>query len=207
MGEGVAKKGRTQARRASAGAPASPNREKGAGMPASPPGGRAPDKVTTLHQLLKLTNRLIAPFSTHLAGPHRISLNEFRMLMTIGMLGRTASHELAELTGVNAMSVSRAVAMLEKNGRIAVSPDPANRRRKWLSLTPEGEALYRILKPEGERVAAFLFSGLSDEEVAQFGTMVGRLITTLEATDEAGRSLFLERTKPAMGAAADQEGD
>ncbi len=177
---------------------------KRAAQPAEPASG---DRVATLHQLLKLTNRLIAPFSTHLAGPHRISLNEFRMLMTIGMLGRTASHELAQMTGVNAMSVSRAVATLEKNGRIAVSPDPANRRRKWLSLTPEGEALYRTLRPEGERVAAFLFSGLSEEEMARFAAMVDRLIVTLEATDEAGRSLFLERTKPAKGAAAEQQRD
>jgi DNA-binding MarR family transcriptional regulator len=163
------------------------------------------DRATALHHLLKLTNRLIAPFSTHLAGPHRISLNEFRMLMTIGTLGRTASHELAELTGVNAMSVSRAVTTLEKNGRIAVSPDPANRRRKWLSLTPQGETLYRTLRPESERVAAFLFSDLAEEEVATFGAMVDRLIATLEATDEAGRSLFLERTKPSTGPAADQQ--
>jgi DNA-binding MarR family transcriptional regulator len=166
----------------------------------------AADRVATLHQLLKLTNRLIAPFTTHLAGPHRISLNEFRMLMTIGTLGRTASHELAELTGVNAMSVSRAVATLEKNGRIAVSPDPANRRRKWLSLTAEGERLYRTLRPESERVAAFLFAELTEEEMASFGAMVDRLIATLEATDEAGRSLFLEWTKPAKGALQNDRG-
>ena len=87
-----------------------------------------------LHQLLKLTNRLMAPFSTHLAHRYKISLNEFRLLMTIGSLGRSASHELAELTGVNVMSVSRAVATLERHGRIEVVRDPANRRRKWLKI-------------------------------------------------------------------------
>ena len=97
-------------------------------------------KVVMLHQLLKLTNRLMAPFSTHLAHRYKISLNEFRLLMTIGALGRSASHELAELTGVNVMSVSRAVATLERHGRIEVVRDPANRRRKWLTLTEEGAA-------------------------------------------------------------------
>ena len=56
-------------------------------------------KAELLHQLLKLTNRLMAPFSTHLSHRYKISVNEFRMLMTIGQLGRSASHELAELTG------------------------------------------------------------------------------------------------------------
>ena len=153
-------------------------------------------RVALLHQLLKLTNRLMAPFSTHLAHRHRISLNEFRMLMTIGALGRTASHELAELTGVNVMSVSRAVATLERHGRIAVNPDPANRRRKWLALTPEGERLYELMRPQGERVADYLFSELSPAEVGQLERIVARLIATLEAKDEAGQSRFLERTRP-----------
>jgi len=154
------------------------------------------DKAAMLHQLLKLTNRLMAPFSTHLAHRYKISLNEFRLLMTIGALGRTASHELAELTGVNVMSVSRAVATLERHGRIEVSPDPRNRRRKWLSLTREGRRLYEIMRPQSEKVADYLFSDLDDEETAQLGTILTRLIDTLEAKDAAGRSLFIERTKP-----------
>lgn len=153
-------------------------------------------KVAMLHQLLKLTNRLMAPFSTHLAHRYKISLNEFRLLMTIGALGKTASHELAEVTGVNVMSVSRAVATLQRHGRIEVVRDPANRRRKWLMLTDEGRRLYRIMRPQSEKVADFLFSDLAPGEVAQLGTILTQLISTLEERDEEGRSLFLERTKP-----------
>lgn len=153
-------------------------------------------KSAMLHQLLKLTNRLMAPFSTHLAHRYKISLNEFRLLMTIGALGRAASHELAEMTGVNVMSVSRAVATLERHGRLKVVPDPANRRRKWLTLTEEGERLYAIMRPQSEKVADYLFSNLSEAETVQLGTTLTRLIDTLEATDERGQSLFLEKTKP-----------
>jgi DNA-binding MarR family transcriptional regulator len=154
------------------------------------------DQAEMLHQLLKLTNRLMAPFSMHLAHRYKISLNEFRLLMTIGRLGRTASHELAELTGVNVMSVSRAVQTLERHGRIEVQPDPANRRRKWLSLTAEGERLFELMRPQSEQVAKYLFSDLDSAEIGQLQTIINRLIDTLEATDPAGRSLFLERTKP-----------
>lgn len=154
------------------------------------------DKAAMLHQFLKLTNRLMAPFSTHLAHRYKISLNEFRLLMTIGGLGRTASHELAELTGVNVMSVSRAVATLQRNGRIEVVRDPRNRRRKWLSLTEEGERLYTIMRPQSEKVADYLFTDLDPSEVEQLDSVLQRLIATLEARDEAGRSLFIERTKP-----------
>ena len=149
-----------------------------------------------LHQFLKLTNRLMAPFSTHLSHRYKISLNEFRLLMTIGALGRTASHELAELTGVNVMSVSRAVATLQRHGRIEVVRDPRNRRRKWLSLTEEGRRLYAIMRPQSEKVADFLFSDLAEDEIAQLENILTRLITTLEARDDNGVSLFLESTKP-----------
>ena len=156
-------------------------------------------KVATLHGLLKLTNRLMAPFSTHLAHRHRISLNEFRMLMAIGRLGSCASHELADDTGVNAMSVSRAVSALERHGRISVTPDPANRRRKTLRLTEEGERLYALMAPQSERVADYLLQDLSRSDLAALDRIIATLIGTLEATDDEGRSRFLEETRPREG--------
>lgn len=158
--------------------------------------------VRTLHLLLKLTNRLMVPFSTHLAGQYNISLNEFRMLIAIGRLGPCASHQLAEYTGVSAMSVSRAVGTLQRHGRIEVSPDPANRRRKWLKLTAEGERLYAIMQPRSAKVAEYLFSDLSADGISQLEALAEQLITTLEAKSDGGKSLFLERTK-----ADDSEGD
>lgn len=149
-----------------------------------------------MHRLLKLTNRLMAPFSTHLANRHRISLNEFRMLMTLGRYGEKASHELAQYTGVNAMSVSRAVSALESKGRILVAIDPANRRRKTLSLTAEGERLYEAMRPESDRVAHYLFDRLGPDDLAALDRIVDALLEALEETDEEGRSLFIERTRP-----------
>lgn len=149
-----------------------------------------------LHDLLKLNNRLMAPFSTHLSHRHRISLNEFRLLMAIGDMGRTASHEVAELTGVNVMSVSRAVATLQRHGRVAVVRDEGNRRRKWLTLTDEGRRLYELMRPQSDKVADYLFDGLAPAELDSMADIVGRLIERLEATDAKGRSAFLEATRP-----------
>jgi len=157
---------------------------------------RPAEQALMLHDLLKLTNRLMAPFSTYLADRYEISLNEFRLLMMIGRLGATASHEVAEMTGVNVMSVSRAVSTLERAGRINVVPDPTNRRRKSLTLTAEGRRLYEIMRPQTDRVAEYLFSELSDGDLAALERILARLIDTLEARDSQGHSLFLERTRP-----------
>lgn len=162
-------------------------------------GGQVSARTALLHDLLKLNNRLMAPFSTHLAHRYRISLNEFRLLMTIGALGRTASHEVAELTGVNVMSVSRAVATLQRHGRVAVVRDEANRRRKWLTLTAEGLRLYEVMRPQSDKVADYLFDGMDKAELASLAALVNRLTGRLEARDEKGRSAFLEATRPDAG--------
>lgn len=154
------------------------------------------DRVRVLHHLLKLNNRLMAPFSMHLERRHRISINEFRVLMVIGQLAVTASHEVAEILGVNTMAVSRAVAALSRHGRIAVGTDPLSRRRKTLRLTPEGERLYQEMTPASTRVADYLFEALAPAEVAAFDQYVGLLTGRLEERDAAGRSLFLEQTRP-----------
>jgi DNA-binding MarR family transcriptional regulator len=153
----------------------------------------------TLHNILKLSNRLMAPFSTYLAHQHRISLNEFRVMMLIGHYGSAASHELVELTGVNAMSISRAVSTLEKHDRVISKPDPNNRRRKRLTLTPEGERLFRVMRPATDLVAEYLLSQLKPHEKATLDHILRTLIATLEAKDEKGRSLFMERTRPDRG--------
>jgi len=159
-------------------------------------GGQAIDQSRMLHDLLKLTNRLMVPFSTNLAHRYHISLNEFRLLMMIGNLGSTASHEVADLTGVNVMSVSRAVSTLERAGRINVFPDPHNRRRKALTLTEEGRRLYEIMRPQTAKVAAYLFSELSDADRGALDRILGTLIGTLERDDGEGHSVFLEATRP-----------
>lgn len=158
--------------------------------------GRESSSTDALHGVLKLANKLMAPFATYLEHRHNISLNEFRLLMLIGRYPHTASHELVDLTGVNPMSVSRAVAALQKHGRIMVDRDETNRRRKTLSLTEEGTRLYEAMRPQTDSVAEYLVSGLKPAEIVNFNSMLRKLIDTLEARDEQGASLFLERTKP-----------
>lgn len=149
-----------------------------------------------LNHILKLHNRLLAPFSIHLEKRHRISVNEFRLLMSVGRLGSAASHEVAELTGVNTMAISRAVAVLKRQRRLEVTTDPTNRRRKTLRLTAAGRALYEQMQPTTEKVARYLFEALRPDEILAFDRFVRTVTDRLEARDDTGRSLFLDRTRP-----------
>jgi len=159
--------------------------------------------MDTLHLVHKLVNKLQAPFSTYLQDQYSIGFNEFRLLIIIGQFPNSASHELAELTGVTPMSVSRAVTMLQKHGRIRAERDANNGRRKVLQLTPEGERLFAAMLPATDLVAQYLLSNLKSDEILAFNRTLNRLIQTLEATDKRGNSLFLEATRPEGAQAGD----
>ena len=174
----------------------SQRRSGGGRAPSAPLDG--PDTAGVLHRLLKLHNRLMAPFATHLEKQHRITVNGFRVLMLTGRLGVTASHELVEILGVSPMSVHRAVQALHEQGRIVIEPDPDDSRRKFLRLTAQGQRLYRKMLPTSGMVADYLVSLLGPAEIEQFDAMVSRLISGLEARDDQGRSVFLERTRPEL---------
>ena len=142
-------------------------------------------RVGTLHRILKLNNRLMQPFSTHLSHRHNISLNEFRLLMAIGRLGESASHELAEHTGVNAMSVSRAVGTLQRHGRITVATDP--------EPPPQGAAPDRgrraaVSTSCGRRASKWPISCSPMSDGEEIAKLTRRMIARLEATDAEGDS-------------------
>lgn len=63
-------------------------------------------------------------------------------------------------------------------------------------IAREGRSLYAIMHPYTKRMASYLLSDLKAKEAVALRTILDRLIDTLEAGDEAGNSLFLERTKP-----------
>ncbi|MBU6444391.1 MAG: MarR family winged helix-turn-helix transcriptional regulator [Alphaproteobacteria bacterium] len=138
-----------------------------------------------LYRLLKLTNLIMRPFFTHFEGRYHISINEMRILMTLAPMGEAASHELCEATGLHPMNVSRSVAALRRHGRISERRDAANLRRKLLTLTPEGWALYRTLMPHVKSISENLFAPMSALELEFLSKLVGQLIARLETIDAA----------------------
>ena len=120
-------------------------------------------------------------------------MDRFRTMESFVRVVRAGSFTVAaRQLGLSRAIVSRHIAALEARLGIRL----LKRSTRSLSLTEEGQRLYDIMRPQSGKVADYLFSDLSDAETAQLGTILTRLIDTLEARDEQGRSLFLETTKP-----------
>lgn len=138
---------------------------------------------TLLYRLLKLSNLIGRPFFTHFAERYDLTMNDLRVLMTLASMSEAASHELVRVIGIHPMNVSRSVARLRRHGRVLERSDPLNRRRKILTPTSEGWALYRKLAPHVTVLSQFLFGPLAGEEAEVLSSLLDRLIQRLESVD------------------------
>ncbi len=135
------------------------------------------------YRLLKLTNLMGRPFFTRFAQAHELSGNDWRVLTTLAAMPEAASHELCQVTGMHPMNISRSVATLRRQGRVSERTDPANRRRKILSLTSKGWEVYNAGVPQVRKVAQILFASMSPLEVEFLGRLVDVLVSRLEEID------------------------
>jgi MarR family transcriptional regulator, lower aerobic nicotinate degradation pathway regulator len=151
--------------------------------PVAPSGAAALSQHSVWYRLMKLTNLINRPFFSRYAERYHLTINDARVLVTLASTPEAAAHELCDATGMHPMNVSRSVATLRRQGRIAERRDPANRRRKMLRLTPKGWAACRSFVPDMDRMSNFLLSSLSPLEVEFLGRLVDQLIDRLESVD------------------------
>lgn len=121
----------------------------------------APPDVLLLVRVLKFATLLDRPMLDGVATPERIGLNELRVLMSLAGEGCATGAYLSRLLSVPAMNVSRALALLERQGWVKHVPDMANRRRKPFELSASGHEALRAMIPELKAVADFLFVDLT----------------------------------------------
>jgi DNA-binding MarR family transcriptional regulator len=136
-----------------------------------------------LYRLLKLAHMIQRPFLVPGTNAYELNVNELRLVVTLAHLGEAASHELCEVAALHPMNVSRAVARLRKQGRVAERPDAGNRRRKLLTLTPDGQRLYAEMVPEIDEAATRLFAGLDADTLRMLSTLIDRLTRNVTAGD------------------------
>ena len=133
-------------------------------MPQSSPPGSATDDLALLISLLKLGSLINTPMIDGVCEPSGISPIELKVLIALTGEGELAGHDLVEIMGMPAMTVSRAIAQLRGRGWIEDCADPDNRRRKPVRLTGAGRDAADRLSPLLEAVAAALLRGLGKAE-------------------------------------------
>ena len=138
-------------------------------------------------KLVRVVNLTARPFSESIGRAYQLSLNEWRVLLVLANHPQIVASEVAAITGLDKMTVSRAVAALERRGRVVRKVDVADRRRILLRLSAAGERLYERIGVPAKARERSLFSGMSAADQARLDRLLDRLIANLAVADaEAG---------------------
>lgn len=136
--------------------------------------------VDLLIMLLRVASTISLPMKEGVADKTSMSANELRVLMALGGEGALAGHELADITGLQPMNVSRALSGLAGQGLVEQVIDSANRRRKPHRLTAKGTSAFVGLTPIFADFSSFLFSDLNQKERTMMLALLGKLASRIQ---------------------------
>jgi len=107
----------------------------------------------------------------------------------LGILGALHKHgplrasALADAADTEAPLVSRELRALTADGYVTSAPDPNDGRGRIVSLTRKGRRTYERFRDGADRITAHAFRGWTDDEIAQFRSMVVRVVADFSTTD------------------------
>lgn len=93
-----------------------------------------------------------------------LKIPEWRIIAILAEHDRMTPLALGEATRMDKITVSRAATAMVERGLIDTRDNIEDRRSHFLSLTPDGRALYNEIAPTALALEEKLFSSLSDEE-------------------------------------------
>ncbi|MEB6380197.1 MarR family transcriptional regulator [Leclercia adecarboxylata] len=84
---------------------------------------------------------------------------------------------LTEAAVSSKATLAEMLSRMESRGLVKREADPADKRRRFIFLTPEGEALLRGCKPVGNNVDNAFLGRLTAEERRQFTDLVRKMMS------------------------------
>jgi DNA-binding MarR family transcriptional regulator len=125
-----------------------------------------------LNVLAGLTSSALAQIYAERFG---LSIPAWRVIVTLGQHECRTARDMAPDGVMHKSTVSRAVAALEKRGLVTRRLNLDDRREEWLTLTPEGRAIYEAVAPEALAVGERLVSVLTPQEQKTPSTLIEKL--------------------------------
>jgi DNA-binding MarR family transcriptional regulator len=132
-------------------------------------------EIQLLISMLRFASLISRPMRDGVADPAGFSANELRLLIALSGEGESAGHDLAELMGMHAMNVSRALSSLHSMGLVEPVNNHGNRRRKPYRISVRGASAHIALEPRIAEIARFLFGVLSVPERRSLGKIIAKL--------------------------------
>jgi DNA-binding MarR family transcriptional regulator len=134
-------------------------------------------------KLVRVVNLTARPFVETLSKAHQVSLNEWRVMVVLASHPGVSARDLAEFTGLDKMSISRAVAALNRHDRLIKQLDAGDARRTLLWLNHAGMQLFRTIGTLAKARESQLLGGVSADELEQLNRTLDKLIGALSEAE------------------------
>lgn len=90
--------------------------------------------------LRQAVQRHIAIFESRMGGD--LTPTQWATLAKLAEIGSSSQNRLGRYTAMDVATIKGVVDRLKQRGLVATEPDPTDARRRVVTLTPDGEALY-----------------------------------------------------------------
>ena len=119
-----------------------------------------------------VANRVSSTLSEMYGQRYGFSVTGWRVVAALGTHPNISAKELAELIGMDQVSITRAVGKLSGSGMVLRRGDTGDRRRVNLQLSAKGKAAYEDVLPLAQRIEEVLVESLSEAQKKSLkGTM------------------------------------
>lgn len=109
---------------------------------------------------------------------HKVTVHQFGILLIIYKKSSLTQKEIANQTNGDEPATARLMNRLEDKGHIKRVVDSADKRKRLVSLTPEGEILLNKLLPYAQAINADLTSVLSQAEQKELFTLLTKIVAS-----------------------------
>ncbi|MGB0505682.1 MAG: MarR family winged helix-turn-helix transcriptional regulator [Pikeienuella sp.] len=113
-----------------------------------------------------------------------LPLLEWRLLFSIARFGSCHLAYVTRRTSVDPAHGSRAATNLEEKGLITRRDDPENKRRKIMSLTPNGVEVFERIWPRAQKMVRTVTDQLDPQDFQDFKRLVGTMNDAAEVLVE-----------------------
>ena len=143
-----------------------------------------PIEQSLFFRMVLTVNLTARPFARLYSRKYSLNLTEWRVMITLASAPGTSANEIARLSGLDKMTVSRSLASMIRHGYVD-RRNSSHDRRRWIStLTPKGRRVFGAIAPRGAAREAALFAGFSPAERRTFARMLDRIVARARTLPE-----------------------
>lgn len=126
-------------------------------------------------------------FGLETLAPHRLSIVMWRVMAVLASDGGQRQIDLAELTSIDASTLSRIVTRLVRMGLLTRTRSATSSREVVVTLSAKGNALVARLIPQAYEMEAAAAAGLSADELAVVKRCLRRIYGNMKSRPAALR--------------------